>query len=167
MEDAMVEFTTNQWIIIALVLVLGWLLGLASRSGGRKWKQAYRDEREAHVAYRRDTEARIAGANERISELERHAPAIGAGTASAIGAAARGRRDDLSAIRGVDHDLAIRLNECGVHGFRDVARLSSADQAALEGRLGLEPGRITREAWPEQADMLARGHIKEHEDAFR
>jgi predicted flap endonuclease-1-like 5' DNA nuclease len=162
----MVEFTTNQWIIIGLVLVLGWLLGLASRSGGSKWKRAYQQERDDYVAYRAENEARIKASNERIAELDHHAPAFGAGTASAIGAAARGQRDDLSQIRGVGHDLEIRLNECGIHSFRDVAKLSRADQATLEGRLGLEPGQIDREAWRDQAALLARGRVDEHHAAF-
>jgi predicted flap endonuclease-1-like 5' DNA nuclease len=166
MEAAMVEFTTNQWIILGLVLVLGWLLGLASRSGGGKWKRAYREEQDAHAAYSTENEARIKASNERIAELDRNAPLIGAGTASAIGGAARGQRDNLSQIRGVDRDLEIRLNECGVHSFRDVARISRAEQAELEGRLGLEPGRIDHEAWRDQAALLARGRVDEHHAEF-
>lgn len=162
----MLEFTTNQWIIIGLVLVLGWLLGLASRSGGRRWKRAYHEERDAHAAYRRDNDLRIEAANARIAELDRNAPLIGTGTAAAVGAAARGRRDDLSQIRGIDNRLETQLNECGVQSFRDIARLSRADQASLEGRLGLEPDRIDREAWRDQAAMLAKGHIEEHHAAF-
>lgn len=162
----MAEFTTNQWIILALVLVLGWLLGLASRSGGSNWKRAYQDERQAHAAYRSDNEARITAANARIAELERDAPRVSAGTAGAIGAAARGQRDDLSQIRGVDNDLEIRLNECGVHSFKDVAKLDASEQAALEGRLGLSPGRISSESWPDQAALLARGRIEEHRSVF-
>ena len=45
----MPEFTTNQWAILFLVLVLGWLLGLISRSGGKKWKRAYEAERDARI----------------------------------------------------------------------------------------------------------------------
>ena len=65
------NFTTNQWAIVALVLLLGWLLGLASRSGGRRWKLAAADERER----RRLIEERLDVAHARIAELERHAPA--------------------------------------------------------------------------------------------
>jgi predicted flap endonuclease-1-like 5' DNA nuclease len=160
------EFSTNQWIILGLVLVLGWLLGLASRSGSRRWKRAYQEERDAHAAYRRDNEARIKASNERIAELDRHAPAFGPGTAGTIGAAARGQRDDLTRIRGIDSAMETRLNDSGIHGFRDLARLGRPDEAVLEGRLGLEPGEIEREAWRDQAAMLARGHVKEHQTAF-
>lgn len=55
-------FTVNQWAIVALVFVAGWLLGLASHSGGRRWRERYAAERDAHATYRRDTDARIAAA---------------------------------------------------------------------------------------------------------
>ncbi len=63
------SFTTNQWAILALVLLLGWLLGLASRSGGKRWKREAEDER----ARRRTVEERLDVAQARIAELERHA----------------------------------------------------------------------------------------------
>lgn len=160
------QFTTNQWAVLGLALILGWLFGLISRSGGSKWKRAYHEERDAHRAYRTESEARIKAANEPIAELDRDSPAITRGTASAIGAAARGDRDDLSQIRGISSELELRLNESGVHGFRDIARLSRSDEAALEGRLGLDPGRIEREAWRDQAALLARGRIEEHHTEF-
>ena len=42
----MTAFTQDQWIIIALVFVLGILLGVFLTAGGRKkWKTRYIDER--------------------------------------------------------------------------------------------------------------------------
>jgi hypothetical protein len=64
-------FTTTQWLIVALVLVAGWLLGLASHPGGKTWKTRYAAEREAHAANRKEAEARIAAADRRNAELER------------------------------------------------------------------------------------------------
>jgi hypothetical protein len=58
-------------VILALVLVAGWLLGLASSSGGKKWKARYLAERDAHAAARKDADARIAAADHRTTELER------------------------------------------------------------------------------------------------
>ena len=41
----MLSFTTDQWIIIALVFVLGALIGMWLTAGGRrKWKTRYNDE---------------------------------------------------------------------------------------------------------------------------
>jgi hypothetical protein len=63
--------TPSQWAVLALVLVAGWLFGLASASGGRKWRNRYADERDAHASYRRDADKRIADANRRTAEVER------------------------------------------------------------------------------------------------
>jgi len=41
----MTTFTQDQWIILALVFVLGLLIGMFLTAGGRrKWKTRYRDE---------------------------------------------------------------------------------------------------------------------------
>lgn len=41
----MIAFTSDQWIILALVFVLGILIGAFLFAGtGRKWKTRYRDE---------------------------------------------------------------------------------------------------------------------------
>ncbi len=54
-------FTTpTQYIALAVALVAGWLFGLASHPGGKKWKARYAAERDAHAA-----------TNKRIAELER------------------------------------------------------------------------------------------------
>jgi hypothetical protein len=53
----MESFTSNGIFILGLTLVIGWLLGLLSRSGGGKWKAAYNRERDAHLALRRDHDA--------------------------------------------------------------------------------------------------------------
>ncbi|MFM9977069.1 MAG: hypothetical protein ACKVOP_03360 [Sphingomonadaceae bacterium] len=50
----MPNFTINEWVIVVLVLVAGYLLGLLSRSGAGKWQRQYEDERDAHQALRRD-----------------------------------------------------------------------------------------------------------------
>lgn len=41
----MVQFTSDQWIIVALVFALGLLIGAFLLAGsGRKWKTRYREE---------------------------------------------------------------------------------------------------------------------------
>jgi hypothetical protein len=43
----MLQFTTDQWVIIALVFVLGFLVGgFIFSGGGRKWKHRFRSEQE-------------------------------------------------------------------------------------------------------------------------
>lgn len=52
--------TTTQYIALAIALVAGWLFGLASHPGGRKWKARYVTERDAHAV-----------TSKRVNELER------------------------------------------------------------------------------------------------
>ena len=165
------DFTANQWAIVGFVFVLGWVLGLLSRSGSGKWRRAYDDERARNEALRTEHDVRVKAANARIAELERHEPIVGAGTATTvagaatIGAATVGAvtvgRDDLSRIRGISGGEEVRLNEAGILSYHDVAAMSATDEAALEARLGYDSGRITREQWREQAELLARGRLEE------
>ena len=65
-------FTTpTQFAALICLFIAGWLLGLASHPGGRKWKDRYLAERDAHAGVRKDSDTRVADANRRIEELER------------------------------------------------------------------------------------------------
>lgn len=65
-------FTTpGQFLVLALVLVIGWLFGLASHPGGRKWKDRYYAERDAHAATRSQHESRINELERQHAESER------------------------------------------------------------------------------------------------
>lgn len=156
--------TANQWAILALVLVLGWLLGLLSRSGGAKWRRAYEEEQAA----RRVAEHRLTASRERIAELEHQVAGhpIGAGTAASIGAAASGERDDLALIRGVGRSGETRLNEAGIYRYRQLADLTDTEAATLEARLGLPDGEIIRQQWREQAAMLREHRLEEHQARY-
>lgn len=156
----------NQLAIYLLVLVLGWLLGLLSRTGGTAWRRKYEAERDARIALEQAHIDRDAAARARIAELERHQHPIGAGTAGAVAAAASGQRDDLSKIRGIDHVDETKLNDAGIHRFVDLSRMTDAEAAALEGRLGEASGTISREEWREQAALLASGRHEEHRSRF-
>lgn len=63
----MPAFTPNEWFIIALVFLLGLLLGMAAMAGG-KWKHRYREEvrkREAAEAERSRLESQLKHAEAR------------------------------------------------------------------------------------------------------
>lgn len=62
--------TPNEWIVLALTLLGGLLLGLALHPGGRKWRDRYNAERDAHAAARRDHEAQLSAAETRVRELD-------------------------------------------------------------------------------------------------
>ncbi|WP_312490569.1 hypothetical protein [Sphingomonas sp.] len=63
--------STTQFAVLGLVLIAGWLFGLASHPGGRKWRNRYAAERDAHATHQKDAEAKLSTAHTRIAELER------------------------------------------------------------------------------------------------
>ena len=166
----MPEFTTNQWAILFLVLVLGWLLGLLSRSGGKKWKRAYEAERDA----RADEQAELEAARARVAELEAARPAVATTVVEEPVVAAPVTRaetldltrDDLSLIRGVGAAGQRRLNEEGIYRYSDITGLTPAEEADLERRLGADEGYIEQEQWREQAALLESGQIDQHRATF-
>jgi predicted flap endonuclease-1-like 5' DNA nuclease len=171
------EFTTNQWAILFLVFVLGWLLGLVSRSGGKKWKRAYEAERDA----RADEQAELEAARARIAELEAtpsarpvEAPVVVPADAPAAEAVAETptaetldlRRDDLARIRGIGPAGERRLNEEGIYRYSDITGMTPEEELALERRLGADEGYIEQEQWRDQAAMLDAGRIDEHRATY-
>lgn len=82
----MTTFTQDQWIILALVFILGLLIGMFLTAGGRrKWKTRYRDEVSRREALERDHEKRLREWDDREKEWRERD--------SLRAAAARDRRD--------------------------------------------------------------------------
>ncbi|MGN5373355.1 hypothetical protein [Sphingomonas hankookensis] len=168
--------TPTQFAVLALLLFAGWLFGLASSSGGRKWKQRLRDEEAAHKAYRAEVATDLKARDERLREVEaerdrlasERTTATAATTATVAGGSSAGGgffgwgRDNLSRIRGIDADLEHALGQRGIKTYRAIENLSEADERALEDDLRLRPGTIDSERWREQASMLREGHDDDH-----
>ncbi len=49
----------NQWAVLGLVLIAGLVFGLMIAPRGTKWRKRYEEERDAHAAYRKDTDAKL------------------------------------------------------------------------------------------------------------
>ncbi|WP_230769413.1 hypothetical protein [Sphingomonas sp. Leaf4] len=169
--------TPTQFAVLALLLLAGWLLGLASSSGGKKWKQRFRDEEAAHKAYRAEVAADLKTRETKLREVEaerdrltRERGTATAATATAAASASHGTgsgffgwgRDNLSRIRGIDPDLETALGQRGIKTYKAIENLTEADERALEDDLRLRPGTIDTERWREQASMLREGHDDDH-----
>ena len=101
----MLNFTSDQWVIVALIFVLGLLVGgFLFSGGGRKWKTRY----NAEVARRTDLEKTHASREKEWREQD-----------SLRTAALKNNERDLDRDRGLDRD---RLNRDRDHdGVRDVS----------------------------------------------
>jgi hypothetical protein len=71
----MTTFNTDQWMILALVFVLGLLIGMWLTSGGRrKWKTRYSEEVDKRRALEKTHQEREAHWTTRERELRAHGP---------------------------------------------------------------------------------------------
>lgn len=66
-------------------------------------------------------------------------------------------RDDLTAIRGIDAEIADVLRGLGVTRFGQIAAWMPADIERIDSAMGAFRGRLIRDEWIAQARLLARG----------
>ena len=76
-----------------------------------------------------------------------------------------GPADDLKLINGVGPVLEQTLNAIGITTWRQVAALTPEQIEAVEAEAGFK-GRIARNNWLQQADVLARGGVEEYRRVF-
>ncbi len=75
-------------------------------------------------------------------------------------------RDDLSKIKGLGPKLQKLLPELGLTTYAQIAALTDADLDALDAKLGAFAGRPRRDAWVDQAKLLASGDVGGFEGKF-
>jgi predicted flap endonuclease-1-like 5' DNA nuclease len=80
--------------------------------------------------------------------------------------AAIGNSDDLLQIKGVGPKLNVLLISLGVTRFDQIAAWKAKDIGIVDGHLGSFKGRITRDEWIDQAELLATGKIATFEARF-
>jgi len=76
-----------------------------------------------------------------------------------------GAPDDLKLISGVGPVLETRLNGLGITKWSQVAAFTPEDITKVEATLNFK-GRVTRDNWLQQADVLARGGVDEYVRVF-
>jgi predicted flap endonuclease-1-like 5' DNA nuclease len=74
--------------------------------------------------------------------------------------------DDLARIKGLGPKLQALLPTLGITTFAQIAALTEADLAELDGKLGAFAGRPVRDGWVEQAGYLAAGDVAGFEARF-
>nr|WP_184243093.1 hypothetical protein [Novosphingobium chloroacetimidivorans] len=81
-------------------------------------------------------------------------------------AAPDGGEDDLRRIKGVGPKLVATLHALGITRYAQIAAWTDADLDALDAQLGAFAGRPRRDAWVEQARLLAGGDTGAYEAKF-
>lgn len=189
----MMDMIAANWIAFALALLLGllvawWLFGRASTPAARHHAPDVLDEGAAPAARNQalidappaaqlptqiDPPAfagTMAGLGEAIAigaqdvveaadEQQAEAAAVPIATASAAA-------DDLARIKGLGPKLQALLPTLGITTFAQIAALTEADLAELDGKLGAFAGRPARDGWVEQAGYLAAGDVAGFEARF-
>jgi len=63
--------TPSHFLVLSLLAVGFWLIGFATHSGGRKWREMYEQEADDFSHYRADSDRELRAATRRVTELER------------------------------------------------------------------------------------------------
>ncbi|WP_086736352.1 hypothetical protein [Erythrobacter colymbi] len=71
--------------------------------------------------------------------------------------AAPGSGDDLTRIKGLGPKIAALLGEFGITSYAQIAAWTPEEIERIDAKLGRFSGRITRDQWVAQAQMLAAG----------
>jgi predicted flap endonuclease-1-like 5' DNA nuclease len=74
--------------------------------------------------------------------------------------------DNLELIKGLGPKVNNLLKGLGVTSFAQVANWTAADVADIDAKLGAFAGRITRDNWIDQAQLLAAGDIAGFEQKY-
>ncbi|MDJ0614143.1 MAG: hypothetical protein QNJ29_10745 [Rhizobiaceae bacterium] len=69
--------------------------------------------------------------------------------------------DNLTLIGGIGGAIERKLTGMGIHTFEQISNWTKEEQAWISNELGF-PGRVEREAWVENAKVLAGGGATEH-----
>lgn len=156
------DFIETNWllilIVVGLAIAIAWyVFHAARRTRVTGEKRDVLDEGAAPAA-RNQTLIDAAPAATAAMPIPPAAPAGLAGAGEAVqAAAAPANRDDLTRLKGVGPKLAAQLGGLGVSSFAQIAAWSDADIDRVDAQLGRFQGRIRRDAWIDQAKLLAAG----------
>ena len=163
--------------LVLIVLVAWWLYSRASKPAVRSYRPDVLDEGVGPAQRNQaliDSPAaaqvppvmpppavEILGGIGEIVAAAAHAEQVAASPAAAV---AEG--DDLTRIKGLGPKIRTLLAGLGVTRFAQIAAWSDQDIAEIDGKLGAFAGRPARDAWVEQAKLLAAGDTSGFEAKF-
>ena len=166
----MAELVQENWVVLVLALLVGlfvaWWVFVASRRTRVEIQRG--DEGPAKRNQALIDAAPIA----RAVDIPPPTPMGLAGVGEAVQAAAEPVHaaapsgDDLTRIKGLGPKLADHLRGLGVTSFAQIAAWDDAEIDRIDAQLGRFQGRIRRDDWPAQANLLAAGDTEGYEAKF-
>lgn len=173
------------WIAFALALAIGvlvawWLFGRSS--GSARVRHHAPDVLDEGAAPAARNQALIDAPSASAAALSAGLPDVLAGLPEAVGHGVEdvledaaqqaapppeaSAGDDLSKIKGLGPKLQALLPTLGLATYAQIAALTDADLAELDGKLGAFAGRPAKDNWVEQAKFLAAGDVAGFEARF-
>ena len=98
--------------------------------------------------------------------IETNVPPTLTRTASPSEAAPLATGSELTRVKGLGPRAAARLETLGILHLADLGALDAQRAAAIDAEMGPFTGRLQREAWVEQARLLANGETATFEERF-
>lgn len=185
----MAELLREYWIFLVIALLVGlvvawWLLAAQRRThvdlthtdaegGPARRNQALIDAPPAVPAQPvaqptppPPTPEGLAGMGEAVAVSASVSTPTSAPAPRPAAAAPSGAADDLTRIKGVGPKLVDLLASLGVTRFDEIGAWGDDDIDRIDAQLGRFAGRIRRDAWPEQARLLAADDTAGYEAKF-
>ena len=171
----MAELLQENWLFLAIALVIGLLVAWWIFAANRTTKVEIAEKDEGQGTARRNqalidatpavSKPEAPAAAPAVAPVEEVAPPAPA-PVPAPAPAATDSVDDLTQIKGLGPKLKTMLGEMGVTSFAQIAAWEDADIDRIDAQLGRFQGRIRRDNWVEQAKLLAAGDRAAYENQF-
>ena len=191
----MAELLQANWVLLVVALLIGvlvawWIFGMTRRTTITREESADDGAPARRTQALMDAPSSAASGTAREPVIPTPAAEIlaGAGIAAAAGAELEVEdaenkaapdatpapaptpttdgTDDLTRIKGVGPKLAALLHSLGVTSFAQVAAWDDAEIDRVDAQLGRFEGRIRRDDWRTQAQLLAAGDMAAYEARF-
>lgn len=161
----MVELVQDNWVFLVVALLIGLFVAWWIFAASRRTRVEIEKAPEGLPAQRNQALIDAPPA----AEIPPPTPEALAGVGEAVAASAALvplEADDLTRIKGLGPKLAEQLHALGVTRLEQIAGWDEAEIDRIDAQLGRFQGRIRRDAWTEQARLLAADDTAGYEAKF-
>lgn len=161
------ENCIHWWCLFLLMLIsflLGWFLSqwFCKKSSKKNNSDSNHESKLEPHHPRKEERAQTTFSTKKIKAtktMERSGKAVGTAALNfaSFGSATELDKDDLKKISGVGPFIEQKLNTIGIYTFEQVSKFSDEDIKNVTDLIEFFPGRILRDDWRGQADVLKNG----------